>query len=144
MCGYSTLNSQFFSCNLLVLATRCGKFDFTVWCDFTCARASHPLHNIQYMYVPPGDYVICLEPGAISGSYYLMTNVCMCRQVTTYKVITLHKGAAQQRSRQQEASIPEGVVSSPEGSAGTGTSQSSPGMNLMETWCAALPLSAPY
>jgi hypothetical protein len=60
----------------------------------------------------------------------------VCHQVTTYKVITLRKGASYQRL-QREASIPEGTVSSPEGSAGTGgTMNGSPGMLLMETWCA--------
>ncbi|BDA45294.1 probable focal adhesion kinase 1 at C-terminar half [Coccomyxa sp. Obi] len=62
--------------------------------------------------------------------------------VTTYKVLTVQKGAHYQRMRQE--TIPEGGeavgISSPDGSSGAGTgntglSSSSPGMsNLMETW----------
>lgn len=61
-------------------------------------------------------------------------------QVTTYKVLTVHKGAHYQRMRQE--TIPEGgtVLSSPDGSSGAGTGNtglsSSPAVsNLMETWC---------
>lgn len=61
-------------------------------------------------------------------------------QVTTYKVLTVQKGAHYQRIRQE--TIPEGgtVLSSPDGSSGANTGNtglsSSPGVsNLMETWC---------
>ena len=64
----------------------------------------------------------------------------MWMQVTTYKVLTVQRGAHYQRLRQE--TIPEGgaVLSSPDGSSnarGTGdtTNSGSPGMNLMETWC---------
>ncbi|CAL8471108.1 g10650 [Coccomyxa elongata] len=59
--------------------------------------------------------------------------------VTTYKVLTVQKGAHYQRMRQE--TIPEGgtVLSSPDGSSGAGTGNTgasrSPGVsNLMETW----------